>query len=89
MILLLQSTYLIHDKVGIRFGTAGLIAKLAKEFPDTAITVTVNGASVKATQPRRLLTAGARQGDTLAVAADGPDEAVVIATLSQLFQSRL
>ena len=86
---MLQSTYQIHNKVGIRFGTAGLVAKLAREFPNTAITITVNGASIKATQPRRLLTSGAKRGDTLVVTADGPDEAVVIGTLSQLFQSRL
>ena len=86
---MLQSTYQIRDKQGIRFGTAGLIAKLAKEFPGTAITIAVNGASFKAAQPMKLMTSGAKPGDTVVVTANGPDEAVVIGTLSQLFQSRL
>ena len=72
-------TYTINDPLGIHARPAGMLAKAAKNFADTTVTVSKNGNAVKATQLMKLMGLGIKQGDVVTVAADGPSEDAAIA----------
>lgn len=84
-----EFTYTIQDDLGIHARPAGLLTKLAKTFPETAVTVTKGGSTVKATQLMKLMNMGVKQGDTVTVAADGPAEEDAIAALQKFFEENL
>ena len=71
-------TYVIQDPVGIHARPAGLLAKTAKSFADTAITLTKGEKTVKATQLMKLMGLGVQTGDSVTVTAEGEDEAAAI-----------
>ena len=84
-----QFSYTITDPLGIHARPAGLLAKVAKGFADTTVTVAKNGAAVKATQLMKLMSLGIKQGDVVTVAADGPSEDAAIAALETFFRETL
>lgn len=84
-----QFTHTIRDEMGIHARPAGLLAKAAKDFADTVITVSRDGTSVRATQLMKLMSLGVRQGDTVTVAAEGPQEAAAIASMEAFFREHL
>ena len=84
-----QFTHTIQDEMGIHARPAGLLAKAAKDFADTVITVSRDGTSVRATQLMKLMSLGVRQGDTVTVTAEGPQEAAAIAAMEVFFREHL
>ena len=50
-----QFTYVVNDPLGLHARPAGLLAKLAKPYADTVITVTKAGKTVKASQLMKLM----------------------------------
>ncbi len=84
-----QFTYTIKDELGIHARPAGLLAKLAKGYAGTVITVSKDDKSVKASQLMKLMGMGIKQGNEIVVAAEGPDEEVAIAALEQFFKENL
>lgn len=84
-----QFTHTIRDEMGIHARPAGLLAKAAKDFADTVITVSKGGNSVRATQLMKLMSLGVRPGDTVTVAAEGPQEAAAIAAMEAFFREHL
>lgn len=84
-----QFTHTIKDPLGIHARPAGLLAKLAKGYADTAITVTKDGNTVKATQLMKLMGLGVKQGDEVTVAAEGPAEDEAIAAMKTFFEEKL
>ena len=84
-----QFVYVIRDSLGIHARPAGLLAKLAKSFGDTTITVGLDGRSAKATQPLKLMGLGVKQGDEVTITADGPSEAQAIAAMQKFFSAHL
>ena len=48
-----QFTYTIKDALGIHARPAGLLAKKAKSYADTAVTITANGKTVSPPTARR------------------------------------
>ncbi len=81
--------YTITDPLGIHARPAGLLAKTAKSFGDTVVTVTKDGSTVKASQLMKLMGLGVKQGDTVTVAADGPTEEEAIAAMQKFFEENL
>ena len=81
--------FVIRDELGIHARPAGLLAKLAKEYKDTAVTVTKSGNTVKASQLMKLMSLGVKHGDEVTVAAEGPDEEAAIEKLNAFFQENL
>lgn len=69
-----QINYTITDPLGIHARPAGLLAKAAKIFPDTAITIAKGDKEVKATQLMKLMGLGVKEGDVITVTADGASE---------------
>ena len=81
--------FVIRDELGIHARPAGLLAKLAKEYKDTTVTVTKAGNTVKASQLMKLMSLGVKHGDEVTVAAEGPDEEAAIEKLNAFFQENL
>ena len=81
--------YTITDSLGIHARPAGLLAKAAKGFGDTTVTVTKDGNTVKASQLMKLMGLGVKQGDQVTVAAEGPGEEAAIAAMEQFFKENL
>ena len=84
-----EFTYTIQDELGIHARPAGLLSKLAKSFPETVVTVTRAGKTVKASQLMKLMNMGIKQGDEVTVAADGISEENAIAVLQKFFEENL
>ncbi|MGN0705026.1 MAG: HPr family phosphocarrier protein [Lentihominibacter sp.] len=84
-----QFEYTIHDPLGIHARPAGQIAKLAKSYADTTITVSKNGTAAKASQLMKLMSLGVKQGDVVVVAADGTSEDAAMTELKDFFQTNL
>lgn len=84
-----QFTYTINDPLGIHARPAGILAKQAKAFADTTITITKAGTTVKATQLMKLMSLGVKNGDEVIVAAEGPAEDAAIAELQKFFAENL
>ncbi len=84
-----QFNYTITDPLGIHARPAGLLAKVAKGYGDTVVTVTKGGSTVKASQLMKLMGMGVKQGDEITVAADGPAEDEAIAAVEAFFKENL
>lgn len=84
-----EFTYLVTDELGIHARPAGLLAKLAKTFPGTTVTVTKGSSTVKASQLMKLMNLGVKKGDEVKVAAEGPAEDEAAAALEQFFKENL
>ena len=84
-----QFEYTINDPLGIHARPAGMLAKAAKAFGDTTVTVAKGGSTVKASQLMKLMSLGIKQGDVVTVAADGPSEDAAIAAMQAFFQENL
>lgn len=78
--------FVTRDELGIHARSAGLLAKPAKEYKDTVITVTKAGNTVKAPQLMKLMSLTVKQGDEVTVAAEGPEEEAAIERLEAFFQ---
>ena len=84
-----QFTYTVKDPLGIHARPAGLLAKAAKAYADTDITITKDGNTVKAVQLMRVMGLGVKQGNEVTVAAQGPQEDEAIAALQKFFEDNL
>jgi len=82
-------SYTITDSLGIHARPAGLLAKAAKAFGDTQITIGKGDEAVRATQLMKLMALGIRQGDTVTVTAEGPDEAKAEKQMRKFFEENL
>ena len=84
-----EFTFTVNDPLGIHARPAGLLAKAAKAFGDTVVTVEKNGTAVKASQLMKLMSLGVKKGDEVVVSADGADEEAAIAALKAFFEANL
>ncbi|MEE3395047.1 MAG: HPr family phosphocarrier protein [Candidatus Onthomonas sp.] len=84
-----QFTYTIKDELGIHARPAGLLAKLAKTFGDTVVTVTKGDKTAKASQLMKLMSLGVKKGDEVTIAADGPAADAAVAALKKFFEENL
>lgn len=84
-----EFTYSVKDPLGIHARPAGMLAKLAKPFADTTITITKGGKTVKATQLMMIMSLAVKNGDTVTVKAEGPAEAEAIAAAQKFFEENL
>ena len=84
-----QFVHTINDPLGIHARPAGQLAKTAKTFADTTITISKGGSAVKATQLMKLMGLGVKQGDQVTVTAEGPAEAEAIVAMQLFFNENL
>ncbi len=76
----------VRNKAGIHVRPSGLIGKATSEYGGK-ITGTAKGMTVDLTQVIGLLTLGLRQGDSIEIAVDGPDEDGMAKKLKTLFET--
>lgn len=84
-----EFTYSVNDPLGIHARPAGLLAKVCKGFADTTVVVCKGGVEAKATQLMKLMSLAVKQGDTVTVKAEGPNEEEAIAAVEKFFQENL
>ncbi len=84
-----EFTYLITDELGIHARPAGQLAKLAKTFAGTTVTLTKGDTTVKASQLMKLMNLGVKMGDEVKITAEGPAAVEAIAALERFFKENL
>ena len=84
-----QFNYTITDKLGIHARPAGMLAKAAKMYADTEITISCNGRSAKAAQLMKIMGLGVKQGHIVTVMAEGIHEEAAIAAMDGFFTDNL
>lgn len=82
-------TYDVTDPLGLHARPAGMLAKKAKEYPDTTITITKGAKTVKAAQLMMLMSLAVKNGDQVTVQAEGPQEEAAIAAVEAFFKENL
>ena len=84
-----QFTYTIKDALGIHARPAGLLAKKAKSYADTAVTITANGKTVNLGQLMKLMALGVKQGTEVTITCDGANEEAAAAGLLAFLEENL
>ena len=84
-----EFTYAVNDPLGIHARPAGLLAKLAKTFADTTVTITKGEKTVKATQLMMLMSLAVKNGESVTVKAEGPAEDAAIEAMEKFFKENL
>ncbi len=86
---MLKFEHIVKDPLGIHARPAGQIAKLAKGYADSAITIEKAGNVAKASQLMKLMSLGVKNGDTVIVAVDGGNEEAAFAAMKEFFDANL
>ena len=81
-----QFTCVINDELGIHARPAGMLAKEAKQFGETVITVEKGDKVVKASQLMKLMGLGVKKGDKVVIGAEGADEEAAIQAMKVFFK---
>lgn len=68
---------------------AGQLARAAKSYKDTVITITKGDRTVKVSQLLSLMSLAIANGDKIIVTAEGPDEDEAIATIKNVLEGNL
>ena len=84
-----QFNYTITDALGIHARPAGMLAKAAKIYADTEITISCNGKTAKAAQLMKIMSLGVKQGHVVTITAEGIHEEAAIAAMNDFFTSNL
>ena len=84
-----QFTYTIKDALGIHARPSGLLAKKAKSYADTAVTITANGKTVNLGQLMKLMALGVKQGTEVTITCDGANEEEAAAGLKAFLEENL
>ena len=84
-----QFNYVINDPLGLHARPAGLLAKLAKPYADTVISVTQGDKTVKASQLMKLMSLAAKNGDEVTVTVEGPEEEAAFEAVKAFFDANL
>ena len=78
--------YVITDPVGIHARPAGILVKEIKKYAST-VTIAKGEKSVNALKLMALMGMGIKQGDTVTVSIEGPDEDTAAATIEEFFKA--
>lgn len=84
-----EFNYVVNDPLGLHARPAGMLAKKAKEFPDSVITITKGAKTVKATQLMMIMGLAVKNGDEVTVRVDGASEDAACAAMEQFFKDNL
>ena len=82
-------SYTIKDAVGIHARPAGNLAKLAKGFAGTKVTIENGGKSVDVTKLMMLMGLGVKCGDTVNFTVEGPDEDAAAEAVAKFMEENL
>ncbi|CAH0118423.1 MULTISPECIES: HPr family phosphocarrier protein [unclassified Paenibacillus] len=83
----MQQRYIINNPTGIHARPAGAIIKKAETFPCRIELETEDGTRISAKSLIGILKLGLKQGDRVAVIAEGEDEAEAVRQIGEIVQS--
>ena len=83
-----EFTHVIADPAGIHARPAGLLVREAKQFT-SQITLTKGDKTIDVRRIFALMALGAKQGDSLLVRIEGPDEEAAAAAIQAFLKERL
>ena len=86
---MLRFEHTVKDPLGIHARPAGQIAKLAKGYADSVISIEKNGTVAKASQLMKLMGLGVKNGDTVTVSVEGSNEEAAFAAMKEFFDANL
>ena len=84
-----EFTYVIQDALGIHARPAGMLAKKAKSYADTTVTITANGKTVNLGQLMKLMALGVKQGTEVTISCEGANEEEAAAGIKQFLEENL
>ena len=84
-----EFTYVIKDALGIHARPAGMLAKKAKSYADTTVTISANGKSVNAGQLMKLMGLGVKQGTEVTITCEGANEEAAAAGMQAFLEANL
>lgn len=82
---MMNFTCVINDELGIHARPAGQLAKEAKTFADSVISITKGDMTVKASQLMKVMGLGVKKGDRVTISVEGGDEAAVLDAMKKFF----
>lgn len=84
-----QFTYTVQCSTVLHARPAGQLARAAKSYKGTVITITKNDRTVKVSQLLNLMSLAITNGDEIIVTTEGPDEEEAIATIRNILKGSL
>ena len=84
-----EFTYVIQDALGIHARPAGMLAKKAKSYAETTVSISANGKTVNAGQLMKLMGLGVKQGTEVTITCEGANEEEAAAGLKQFLEENL
>lgn len=84
-----QFHYTIQNPLGMDVRRTGLLAKLAKRYEDTTITIAKGNQTAKAGQLTRMMRLAVKSGDHVLVTVDGPAESSAFFNTRVFFENNL
>lgn len=84
-----QFTYIVQCNAVLHARPAGQLARAAKSYKDTVITITKGDRTVRVSQLLNLISMAIANGDEIIVTAEGPDEDEAIATIKNILKGSL
>ena len=84
-----EFNYVVNDPLGLHARPAGLLAKAAKAYADTTITITKGAKTVKATQLMMIMSLAVKNGDEVTVRVEGSAEEEAFAAMEKFFKDNL
>ncbi|MBR4443350.1 MAG: HPr family phosphocarrier protein [Clostridia bacterium] len=84
-----EFTYVIKDALGIHARPAGMLAKKAKSYADTTVSISANGKTVNAGQLMKLMGLGVKQGTEVTISCEGANEDAAAEGLKAFLEENL
>ncbi len=84
-----EFTYVIKDVLGIHARPAGLLAKKAKSYAETTVSISANGKTVNAGQLMKLMALGVKQGTEVTITCEGANEEEAAAGMKAFLEENL
>lgn len=84
---MLEKQFTLTNASGLHARPAALFVQAASKFKETSVRVAKGAKEVDAKSILGIMSLGAKQGDTLTVRVDGPQEAEVAAALAALVEN--
>lgn len=78
---------MVVNAEGMHMRPAGMIAKVAKEHPDSEVVMKANGKDIKAKAVMQIMAAGIKKGTEVELVVTGGDEQAVLDEFVQMFEN--
>lgn len=83
---MITKTVTVINAEGMHMRPAGMIAKLAKEHPESEVIMKANGKEIKAKAVMQIMAAGIKKGTEVELVVTGGDEQAVIDEFAKMFE---